>query len=201
MYLGIPGIKVVAVSPVLDAGSLLYNAVAYDPNPILFIENKLLYPERVLPVSDGWVGDFAFSATDGLFPTVTLNPTGTDERDVTVVSYGRTASMALDAAREIFVETEAVAEVVVVSQLSPLSLDGVWDSAGKSGKVLIVEEGTSEAGWGAEVLARLIESGFHGKARRIGATSSVIPSSRPLENLVLPTVQSVRSGIEELLAR
>lgn len=201
MFLGIPGLKVVAISVVLEPGILLRNAVEYDPNPILFVENKLLYPERVRRVHDGRIDDFLFSATTGLYPTVTLNIAGCDERDVTVVSYGRTALMAMDAARELFLDEEIVAEIVVVSQLSPLPLEGLWESATKSGKVLIVEEGPLEAGWGAEVLARLAEAGLSGQCSRVGALPCPIPASKPLENLVLPTVQSIRLGIKSLLKR
>ncbi len=201
MFLGVPGVNVVAASHVLDPGALLYNAIQHDPNPVLFVENKLLYPERVQQAVDGWMGDFRLTVTEGLYPTAVLNLTGADERDVTVVSYGRTAAMALDAAKDVFLDAEVVAEVVVVSQLSPLSLDGIRESAMKSERVLVVEEGTLESGWGAEVLARLIEEGFHGHGRRIGAALSPIPSSKPLEDAVLPSVAKVRAGIEDLVRR
>jgi 2-oxoisovalerate dehydrogenase E1 component len=199
MFLGTPGVKLVAVSTVLDPGALLYNAVMHDPNPVLFVENKLLYPERVQQSADGWIDDFELKVTGGLYPTATLNVAGGDVPDVTVISYGRTALMAMEAAKAIFIDREIVAEVVVVSQLSPLSMEGLSESAARSGRVLVLEEGTLEAGWASEVIARLVEDGFRGHAKRIGALACPIPSSRPLENLVIPTVESIRTGLENLL--
>ena len=200
MFLGTPGIKVVAVSTVLDPGTLLYNAVAHDPNPVLFVENKLLYPERVRQSADGWMDDFELKVTGGLYPTATLNVAGGDVPDVTIICYGRTALMAMEAAKAIFVDREIVAEIVVVSQLSPLSMEGLSGSAARSGRVLALEEGTLEAGWASEIIARLVEDGFRGQARRIGALPCPIPSSRPLEDIVVPTVEFIRTGLENLLS-
>jgi pyruvate/2-oxoglutarate/acetoin dehydrogenase E1 component len=199
MFLGIPGLNVVAVSPVLDAGALLQNAIECDPNPVLFIENKLLYRERIQPVSNGWQGDFAFEATQELYPSVILNPSENEDPRLTIASYGRTALMAMEAVLELFMQEETVCEVVVVSQLAPVNVEAIQRSAGRSGCVLVVEEAPLEAGWGAEVIAQLAESGFRGPVKRVGGAPCHIPSSKPLEEIALPSVRQIRLAMDRLL--
>jgi 2-oxoisovalerate dehydrogenase E1 component len=198
MFLGIPGLRVVAVSSFTDPYALLWNAVAADPGPVLFVENKAVYAERARQPEEGLVDHFAARATGGIYPNVRLSPVGFEDPELTVVTYGRCASLAWEPVRQLFLERELAADLCVVSQLSPLDLDGVLASALASECVVTVEEAPGETGFGAEVAARLAEAGFRGRFARIAAAASPIPAAKSLEDVVLPTTESIKRELERL---
>jgi 2-oxoisovalerate dehydrogenase E1 component len=198
MFFGIPGLRVVAVSSFTDPYSLLWNAVAADPGPVLFVENKTVYGERVRRPVDGLVDHYAARQSGGLYPNVRLSPGG-DDPDLTVIAYGRCATLAWEPVRQLFLEREVVADLCVVTQLSPLDLDGILPTALRSECVVTVEEAPAEAGFGSEVGARLAEAGFQGRFARIAAAASPIPAAKSLEDVVLPTEQSIRRELERLV--
>ena len=198
MFLGIPGLRVVAVSSFVDPYALLWNAVAADPGPVLFVENKAVYAERVRLPQDGLVDHFSVRTTGGVYPNVRLSPAGFEDPELTVITYGRCASLAWEPVRQLFIERELVADLCVVSQLSPLDLDGLLPSALASDCVVTVEEAPGESGFGAEVAARLVEAGFRGRFARIAAAASPIPAAKSLEDVVLPTGESIRRELERL---
>jgi pyruvate/2-oxoglutarate/acetoin dehydrogenase E1 component len=198
MFLGIPGLRVVAVSSFVDPYVLLHNAVAADPGPVLFVENKAVYAERVREPVDGHVEHFAGRESGGVYPNVRLSPVAFEDPDLTVIAYGRAASLAWGPIRELFLERELAIDLCVVSQLSPLDLGGILPSALASECVVTVEEAPREAGFGAEVVARLAEAGFQGRFARIAAAASPIPAARSLEDAVLPTELSIRRELERL---
>ena len=115
-----------------------------------------------------------------------------------MITYGRCASLAWEPVRQLFLERELAADLCVVSQLSPLDLDGILPSALASECVVTVEEAPGEAGFGAEVAARLAEAGFRGRFARIAAAASPIPAAKSLEDVVLPTEESIRRELERL---
>lgn len=199
MFLGIPGLRVVAASSFVDPFSLLYNAVAADPGPVLFVENKLVYGERVKEPQDGYVEHFACRMTGGVYPNVRLSPVSFEDPDVTVITYGRGASLAWRPIRRLFLEHEIAVDLCVVSQLSPLDLDGILPGALASECVVTIEEGWGESGWGAEVGARLSEAGFRGRFARIAAKPSPIPAARSLEEEVLPEQPAIQRELEHLM--
>jgi 2-oxoisovalerate dehydrogenase E1 component len=198
MFLGIPGLRVVAVSSFTDPYALLWNAVAADRGPVLLVENKAVYAERVRQPLDGLVDHFSARTTAGVYPNVRLSPVGFDDPELTVITYGRCASLAWEPVRQLFLEREVAADLCVVSQLSPLDLDGILPSALASECVVTVEEAPGEAGFGAEVAARLAEAGFRGRFARIAAAASPIPAAKSLEDVVLPTTESIRRELERL---
>jgi 2-oxoisovalerate dehydrogenase E1 component len=198
LFFGVPGLRVVAVSSFGDPYATLYNAVAADPGPVLLIENKAVYGERVRVPQAGQVEHFAVRTSGGVYPNVHLSPAAFESPDLTVVTYGRGASLAWEPVRRLFLEHEIVADLCVVSQLSPLDLDDVLAPALASSAVVTVEEGWAESGFGAEVAARLAEAGFRGSITRIAARPSPIPAARSLEREVLPEEQSIQRELERI---
>jgi 2-oxoisovalerate dehydrogenase E1 component len=198
MFFGIPGLRVVAVSSFTDPYALFWNAVAADPGPVLFVENKAVYAERARGPRDGLVDHFSARTTAGVYPNVRLSPVGFDDPELTVITYGRCATLAWEPVRQLFLERELAADLCVVSQLSPLDLDGILPSALASECVVTVEEAPGEAGFGAEVAARLAEAGFRGRFARIAAAASPIPAAKSLEDVVLPTAESIKRELERL---
>jgi pyruvate/2-oxoglutarate/acetoin dehydrogenase E1 component len=207
LFLGVPGLRIVAPSEYHDPGALLRTVVTSSSGPVLFIESKLLYPQQLLaPGASGKVGDFFVSAIrnhDPAFPSVSLRVSPDDPPQVTLLAYGAMASLAVEAAMNAFMRQEVHVEVILPSSVKPLPLTDIVPSVRRSGAVIIAEEGVRTAGWGAELAAQIYESAYQSlraPIRRIGSKDCPIPSSRPLEDQVLPQVQDIENAIYALVS-
>jgi pyruvate/2-oxoglutarate/acetoin dehydrogenase E1 component len=221
LYLGVPGLRVLApnayckISPYLGQdgpGDLLYRAIIEDDSPVLFIENKLLY---LLPVMDeSSLAEFDFStvpissgplsngaAGGALATTWRLKLSGAPRPALTIAAYGYMAELARQAALRLAYEHEIFTELIVPAQLAPFEPGPILASAGQTGRLIVVEEGTLTLGWGAEVLARAVESlGPRLRAaRRIAALDLPIPASGPLEDAVLPGVEEIVQVVRTMI--
>jgi pyruvate/2-oxoglutarate/acetoin dehydrogenase E1 component len=121
--------------------------------------------------------------------------------DLTIVTYGEMTEVVEDAMARLFEEDEVLVEYLVVAQLAPLRIAPILASAARTGRLLVVEEGTEPWGFGAEVVATVVE---HGSGRapacaRVGARHLPIPNARPLEDAVLPGVDDVVAAARRLL--
>jgi pyruvate/2-oxoglutarate/acetoin dehydrogenase E1 component len=193
--MGVPGLKVLAPSALGDPGLLLERAVLETEDPVLFIENKLLY---LLPTLDGQaLSEFNLldcnSPPSPFSPVYTLGLRGAPPPALTLAAYGHMAELARQAALRLAYEHEIFVELVVPTQLAPFSLDPLLDSARRTGRLLVVEEGTLTLGWGAEVLARCAEAlgARLQSARRLAALDLPVPASGPLESAALPGVDKI----------
>lgn len=197
MFFGVPGLVVVAISARHDPGELLRRAVAEDVRPVLFLEQKILYARRLQPDAPaGTVLELHQSETDALYPTGVWRTPGT-RADVTVVTYGGMTAMVEEALSSCFEEDEIVAEYLVVAQLAPLRLAPILDSVRRTGRLVVVEEGTMPWGFGAEVVARVAEELGAGLARavRVASHHLPIPNARPAEQQVLPDAARIREAV------
>ena len=197
LLLGVPNVVVVAASECHDLRGLLTNAVE-DERPVFFIENKLMYgrPNR-LP-EDGHVGELAVRETGTRYPALTFSGIDFSEGSVTVVTYGGMLPVVLEAVTELIIEHEIFCEVVALSQLLPMELEPVLDSVARTGALVTAEEGTLTGGFGAEIAARVQEaawSDLRGPVQRVAARDGIIPSARPLEDEMLPSVSDVVEAI------
>ena len=196
MYLGIPGLVVVAPSLVLDPGELLRRSALEVDDPVLYIENKLLYARRLEVCEDGRIGDFYARASSSLFPTVELSLTDFDAADAAIVSYGGNLPIAFDAARQLLVEHEVACTVVCVHALAPVPLGEILSAVGATPVVATLEEGPVRAGWGAEIVAAIAGADFRPRRFvRLGGPDSPLPSSKGLEDALLPSVASVVAAV------
>ncbi len=188
LFTGIPGLKVVAGSDGPDCARLLLGALA-DPNPVLVLEHKLLYPLRfeepadsIAPVSPG---------------SARITRAGAD---VTIVSWSYMAHLALQAAAAL-AEEEIEAEVVDVRSLAPLDVGTLVASAQKTGRVLVVEEGPLTGGVAAEIATRITEGAFSSLAapvRRLAMPDVPVPSARELERAVMPDAAAIADAARDL---
>lgn len=171
----VPGLKVIAPSDPADAKGLLKSAIR-DNNPVIFIENKLLYPKK---------GEIE--------PNHDLVPIGVARirragGDVTLASYGRMLDLALEAAA--ILATEGVeCDVIDLRTLKPLDIETLATSAHKTQRFIFVEEGTG--GVGAEVCSRIAERWSGWRIARVAARDVPIPSSGELERYVIPGVGDI----------
>jgi pyruvate/2-oxoglutarate/acetoin dehydrogenase E1 component len=216
-FLGVPGLRVVAPSalsssssipalpglPAASPGDLLYRAILTTEDPLLFIENKLLYLQSVQDESS--LGEFTLDFhPDGEgcppSPGFTLSVKGAPPPSLTIAAYGYMAELARQAVYQLAYEQEIFCELVIPTTLSPCSIQPVLDSLHRTRRLLVVEEGTLTLGWGAEILARTSEAlGPALKAcGRVAAREVPVPASGPLENQVLPGAADILSAAARL---
>jgi pyruvate/2-oxoglutarate/acetoin dehydrogenase E1 component len=186
-FLRTPGLKVVCPATAEDAGLLLGAAIA-DQNPVLFFEQKSLYT-RVK-------GEFRYDSSAPLAGAATRRA----GNDLTIVSYGATLHLALEAAVELAGEG-IDCEVIDLRVLCPLDFESVAASVAKTGRCVIAHEDYPEYGVAAELAARLAGELFtdlDAPIGRVGAHFWPIPFSPPLEQATLPTRDRIIETVREL---
>ena len=206
LFLGVPGINIVAPSNYHDPGKILINIVLDSPIPTLFIENKLLYPAKInLPQKDGKIDEFfvtEISKSDKNFPSISLKLDDNEDPDVTLIVYGGMAPIAIDAALSLFMEEEILVEIIIPSIIKPIPIEDILPPCLKSGRIIIAEESITISGWGSELASQLYENIFSilkTPIMRIGAEDCPIPSSKSQEYKVLPQSKDIITAIKELL--
>jgi pyruvate/2-oxoglutarate/acetoin dehydrogenase E1 component len=175
--------------------------VRLDPRPVLFLEQKLLYAKRLHPEPPPGLTFVAEATeTDALYPTGVWRPADV-AGDVTVVTYGAMTEIVEAAIAATFVEDEIVVEYVVPAQLAPLRPAPIVESVRRTGRLVVVEEGTGPWGFGAELVAAVIEAlpGRPLRCARVAAHPLPIPNARPAEDVVLPDAARVASAIRQVM--
>jgi len=194
-FMGLPGLAVVAVNHLADPAALLEWAVADANQPVLFVENKLLYPKKHAAPDERFRVRIE---PDDRGPRLVAIEPANGVIDVVLACYGGMAPEALAAA--VGLAAEEVGVLVLVPELvSPLS-ERLVDAIRRAGAPLVVlEESTADFGWGAELLGRLTEENVRVGARRIGAAGDCIPAAIHLEEAALPRAADIRARILEML--
>lgn len=186
----IPGLKVVLPSTPYDAKGLLKSAIR-DDNPVVFIEDKMDWRVKgVVPLDEY------------LIPLGVADVKRAGE-DVTLVGTSSMVSVCL-AAAEILAADGISAEVVDPRTLSPLDTQALVDSAAKTGRAIVVDEGHRSYGVTAELAAVIAEGAFHhldAPVRRLGALDVPVPFSPTLEDETVPTAELVAATARELCGR
>ena len=188
----IPGLKVVIPSTPYDAKGLL-KASIYDPNPVVFLEQKLLYRTRG-PVPD-----------PGDDYTIPLGKADVKRagKDLSIISYGRMVPRCLKVAEELAGTKGYDVEVVDIRTLVPLDKEALFASVKKTGRCLIVYEEPQAGGYGAEIAGVIADSDaffyLDAPIRRLGGLDVPIPYNPHLEAQVVPTEEKIRAAIESLL--
>jgi pyruvate dehydrogenase E1 component beta subunit len=180
-YSHVPGLKVIAPYSAADAKGLLKSAIR-DPNPVVFLENEILYGQS-FPVP---------KLDDYLVPIgkARIARSGTD---VTIVAWSMGMSYALKAADELTKENIS-AEVVDLRTLKPMDTQTIIESVKKTGRVVTVEEGWRQSGVGAEIAATVTEQAFDwldAPVTRVTGKDVPMPYAANLEKLALPSVAEV----------
>jgi pyruvate dehydrogenase E1 component beta subunit len=180
-YSQVPGLKVVAPFSAADYKGLLKSAIR-DPNPVIFLENEMLYGHSgPVPKLDDYVipiGKARIVRAGG---------------HVTVISWSNGMSYALKAADELAKEG-IEAEVIDLRTLRPLDTDTIIASVKKTGRAVTVEEGWQQSGVGAEIAARIMERAFDyldAPVARVSGKDVPMPYAANLEKLALPSVAEV----------
>ncbi|MBF0590158.1 MAG: alpha-ketoacid dehydrogenase subunit beta, partial [Magnetococcales bacterium] len=207
LFMSIPHLTILSPSHLHDAGAMLSWAVLAQSGPLLFVENKRLYPESLLLDQQASRNETAFSRIL-LEPhdpagVIRLAMAPDESPDVTLISYGGMSPLVLEAAHRAFMHEELLVDILLVGRLRPVPLEPLLPSVRASGRVLLVEEGPRTGGWGSEVASQLSESCFSelkAPIQRIGAADTPIPCARNLEAEILPSVDGIEQTLYKLAA-
>jgi len=185
-YSHIPGLKVIAPSNAADAKGLLKAAIR-DPNPVIFLENEILYGHSSqVPKLDDYVLPIgrARIARPG--------------KDVTIVAWSMGMTYALKAAEELAKEN-IEAEVIDLRTLKPMDSDTIVKSVKKTGRLVTVEEGWKQSGVGSEIAARISEKAFDyldAPVTRVCGKDVPMPYAANLEKLALPSIAEIVEAVK-----
>jgi acetoin:2,6-dichlorophenolindophenol oxidoreductase subunit beta len=186
--MAIPGLKVVVPSTPVDIIGLLAAAIR-DPDPVIVVEPKVLYPTKG-EVPDGEI-------VDRLGVARVLR----EGDDVTICALGAMVPKALVAAERLSGEGVS-AEVIDVRSLVPLDVRTILGSVGKTSKLVTVEENPRLCGWGAEIASIVAEEGFFdldGPIVRVTTPHLPLPAADALEDLAIPSADSVVEGVRRVV--
>jgi pyruvate dehydrogenase E1 component beta subunit len=190
-YAHVPGLKVVAPYSASDAKGLLKSAIR-DPNPIIFLENEILYghsfpvptdPDYLVPIGKAKV----------------VRP----GQHVTITAFSRMVEYALVAAETL--KGEGIeAEVIDLRSLRPFDVETVVASVKKTNRIVSAEEGWPFAGIGAEIAALVMEQAFDyldAPVARVAGVDVPMPYAANLEKLALPHAENIVAAAKSVLYR
>jgi 2-oxoisovalerate dehydrogenase E1 component len=187
-FLGIDNFGVVAFSSLVDPGATIEETRLVEC-PLLLLENKVDYGKYLWSDSD----EYQLFREQKIFGALKLTPKNSTPT-ITIVSYGETARHIADNLELFFIETDLIPELICVTQLHPLDINIIERSVGKTSKILVVEDGSIDFGFGAEILSKLVEKkNYLSFALRIGAESVPVPSIIGLELEILPSINRIIS--------
>ena len=190
-YSQIPGLKVVAPYSAADAKGLLKAAIR-DPNPVIFLENEILYGQS-FPVPK--LDDFVLPIGKARIARA--------GSDVTIVSFGIGMTYSLKAAEELAKEG-IEAEVIDLRTIRPMDIDTVVASVRKTNRCVAVEEGYPQSGVTAEIGMRIMEAAFDfldAPVARVTGKDVPMPYAANLEKLALPSVAEVVAAVKAVTYR
>lgn len=193
-YGSIPGLKVLAPYSAEDAKGLLKAAIR-DPNPVVFLENELLYGES-FPVSE------EFHSSDFIIPIgkAKIERPGSD---VTIVTHSRNIEFALAAARLLQEQSNVEAEVINVRTIKPLDMPAIEQSVKKTNRLVTVESGFPGFGFGSEICGQMMDSEafdyLDAPVMRVTGADVPTPYSAPLEALAFPDAEVIAKACRQVL--
>jgi pyruvate dehydrogenase E1 component beta subunit len=190
-YSQVPGLKVVAPSNAADAKGLLKSAIR-DPNPVVFLENEILY---------GKIGDVP--ALDDFLVPIGKARIARPGGDVTLVSFSIGVIYAL-AAAEALAKDGIEAEVIDLRSLRPMDTATIVQSVQKTHRLVAIEEGWPSCGIGSEIAARVQQEAFDwldAPIARVTGKDVPMPYAANLEKLALPSIEEIAATARAVLYR
>lgn len=193
-YGSCPGLKVLSPYSALEARGLLKAAIR-DDNPVVFLENELMYgvafprtkefddPDFVLPIGKAKVERSG--------------------KDVTIVTLSRPVSMAMEVAEELAQKHGVQAEVINLLSIRPLDIQTIKESVKKTSRLVTLEEGWPHFGVGAEICAQIVESDafdyLDAPVERVTGADVPMPYAHNLERMALPQKENLISAVKRSL--
>ena len=190
-YSSVPGLKVIAPYSAADAKGLLKSAIR-DPNPVVFLENEILYGQS-----------FDVPQGDDVLVPIGKARVARQGKDVTLVAWSIGMSYAHKAADEL-AKQGIEAEIIDLRTIRPMDIETVIASVKKTGRCVTIEEGWGQSGVGAEIVARLMEKAFDyldAPVLRVSGKDVPMPYAANLEKLALPNVGEVVEAVKAVTYR
>ena len=186
----IPGVRIVYPSFADDAAGLLRSAMR-SKGLTLFLEPKALYnsPKAVTPIPEGFEVPFGKARVRRI------------GKDITIVTYGNTTHMSIEAAEILEKEMGISIEVIDIRSLVPLDKETILTSVKKTNKVLVVHEDKVFGGFGGELAAIITDEAFEyldAPVKRVGSTYTPVGFNRILEAAILPNTEKIVAAAKEL---
>ena len=192
LFLGIDNLSVIALTSLEDPQNTIDEVQKLDC-PAIVLENKTDYGKFLFQKNDF----LKISKIGAPFGLIHASPTEM-KPNLTVVSYGGTAREIVDAALEIFLETDFAIQVFTLTCLHPLNIDPIVKTLkGNSHGLVVVEDHSVDFGVGAELICQVVERGINTNFKRIGAKPYPIPSVKELEDNILPTKKYIISALND----
>lgn len=194
-YSSIPGLKVISPYSAEDSKGLLKAAIR-DPNPVVFLENELLY------------GD-SFEISDEVLSKDFVLPIGKakierEGKDVSIISHSRNLHFCLQAADIVKEKYGLEAEVINLRSIKPLDTETIFKSIMKTNHAITVEAGFPQSGVGSEICAQVMESEafdyLDAPIERITGCEVPTPYAKELEDFAFPDTPTVVRGIEKVMS-
>ena len=187
-YAHCPGLKVVAPWSASDAKGLLKASIR-DPNPVIFLENELLYGEK-----------FELENENETIPIGKGNIISKGE-DVTIVAFSIMVGKALNASKELLNQNIS-SEVIDLRTIKPLDIDIIIESVKKTNRLVICEEGFPFSGIGSEIISQVQEKAFDwldAPIKRVTGLDVPLPYAENLEKMALPQENDIVNAVLKIL--
>ena len=187
-YAHCPGLKVVAPWSASDAKGLLKASIR-DPNPVIFLENELLYGEK-----------FELENENETIPIGKGNILSKGE-DVTVVAFSIMVGKALNASKELL-NKNISSEVIDLRTIKPLDIDIIIESVKKTNRLVVCEEGFPFSGIGSEIISQVQEKAFDwldAPIKRVTGLDVPLPYAENLEKMALPEENDIVNAVLKIL--
>ncbi len=187
-YSNVPGLKVVAPWSAADAKGLLKAAIR-DPNPVVFLENELMYGESFeVPESEDFVLPIGRAK---------IERAGVD---VTITAFSIMVGKALEAAEQL--ESQGIsAEVINLRTIRPLDVETIINSVKKTNRIVSVEEGWAQSGVGSEIAAQMMEKCFDhldAPVERVSGADVPMPYAANLEAIAVPQIENIIEAVKRV---
>lgn len=192
-YGSIPGLKVVTPWSAEDAKGLMKAAIR-DPNPVVVLENELMYGQHFPMSAEAQKDDFVIP-----FGKAKIERSG---KDLTIVTLSRCVGQSLTAAENLKKKYGVDVEVINLRSVKPLDLETIIASIKKTHRLLTVESGFPAFGVGSEILALSMEYAFDyldGPAQRVTGAEVPTPYAQKLEEMAFPTEQLIEDWVVKML--
>jgi pyruvate dehydrogenase E1 component beta subunit len=195
-YSSVPGVKVISPYSAEDAKGLLKAAIR-DPNPVIFLENELMYGQHFPLTPQLEDPDFMLPIGKGKIER--------EGSDVTIVAHSRSVQFALEAA-ELLASESISAEVINLRTIRPLDMSLIIESIRKTNRLVSVEAGWPQSGVGSEIAAQIMEheeafDSLDAPVVRVCGADVPMPYAENLEQMALPKAQNIIDAVKKVLAR
>jgi len=187
-FMHVPGIKVAAPATPHDAKGCLIAAIR-DNNPVVFMENRMLYNIRGIVPEEEYEVPFGQARI--------LN----HGDDLTIVGISHMLVECVRA-RHLLEEVDVEAEVIDPITLTPIDIDTIATSVERTGRLLVVDNGWTTCGAASEIITAVVERLQHKRqivVKRLGYAPTPCPTTKPLENLFYPSAQTIALAAYELM--